>query len=674
MIPQDCVHSAQGSQTLHQTLYEQLGPGYTVIQHLTLPKKLNGSLLWIQYQQQSLFLYLSNSKDRNFSFNKAKNNLKDLVKNSEIVQLLKLQQKLLPKQLKAHKAQLTPFLVLFTNISKNKLNIGIKSLGLYLYGRESLEDGNLAELIYKNLGKPNTAIIHHHIRHIFSPETRLTYNKPLELSELSHCLLDDEQEAAIKSDIFLPKEKRRINNYNLTGINGGTTCGKSEALITRTKLIREIHPENNLLILTINKASTHALKERYSNIAPDDTKTKVLYFNQWCNEQLKMPNNLVYVSEINEIIESLISPRLKKNGISLATFFHELDFIHGRTIFYENEYLKAIQTSQPYHLNKEHYPHIWKSVLTLKSELSIRGWTLWSELPQLLWDSIQKDPFSRESFDHILMDDAHYFPPIAFELIKTMLKPTTGQLFITQDPNQGIINPCMFWQDTGLDLRDHCIRLNHHYKINPTIINAANAFSLNRLPDETDKDIIRDIPQAEENPIPELLHFHSLRDEENRLLNELKKHIQNNTILQDILVITPNDETSRELANLIESTLKITVERLDEHHSHNFHQRNGIGICHFMQAQGLVVPFVFIFGLEQLFESEKNLNTGTNEYQALLIENTRKLSMAMTRANKELTLFMLSENIPEDFISPHINIPTVNTTTNAEVHYLRKSS
>ena len=673
MIPQECVATEPVIQTLYQTLYNQLGPGYKVVQHLNPPSLFKGRLFWIENEHQSLFIAICDKTQGDAGFIQSQApDIKTLLQQSEILSLLKFQQSLLPRQLQTHKARLVPLMIIFPHISQQILNRQVASLGLFLLGHEVLKNLKLGKIIHKLLGRPYSQAVHHYIRHVFSPEVLLAENTNSLPAQLKNYVLDKEQEIAVKADIALPQEKARIHNYNLTGVNGSTSSGKTETLIKRATLINTIHPEQNLLVIGYNKAATENLVKRCAQYQVDNDRTEIFSLNQWCKQQLRPESNLVEIDEISDIINSLIYPRLKKHGISLAIFINELDFIFGRAIFYENDYIKAKHHAQPYHLNKEHYPHIWKAALTLKSELSVRGWKLWSELPQILWETLQKAPVTNQ-YDHILVDDAHLFPPIAFELFKRVLKPKTGQLFITQEPNQGITNPCQLWHDTGLDLRGYSTRLHNYYRINPYILNAANAFYLNRLPDDTDKHILQNLPVTADKPIPELLHFHAKKDEENRLLNEIKKQIQQGTPLVDMLIITAKSETSHYLSRFIEDTLGITVDILDENLSIDQAHRRGLGICHILQAQGLVVPHVFIFGLEEIIENESHLETDTQEHQALLVENTRKITMAMTRARKGLTLFLTAVDIPKPFITPHIRIPTANESSTADIRYLRKA-
>jgi superfamily I DNA/RNA helicase len=51
---------------------------------------------------------------------------------------------------------------------------------------------------------------------------------------------------------------------------------------------------------------------------------------------------------------------------------------------------------------------------------------------------------------------------------------------------------------------------------------------------------------------------------------------------------------------------------------------------------GLEAPIVFLAGLHQLFEEEQSLRLSDEEREALILENTRKVYMAATRAGQRL--------------------------------------
>ena len=671
MIPKDCLSTNPAVQALHQNLYNQLGPEYKVIQRLKNPIKqhagitLDGALFWVKFRQQSLFLYLSDAPSDFFDTTKTDKSIKNrLLNNPEFLALMRFQSSLLSPKLQAHKASLTPFLMMFNNIDNDKINVGIKSLGIYLLGKDGLaSDNGLQKLIKNFIGKPLSATIRHNIRCEFSPELAI-YSHQVDKS-----LLDHEQEIAIKAGMLKPINESHFEHLNLRSVHGDINSGKTETILQRAKLINQSgYFENNqkVLILTPDQASKISLNKRYYSLHPTDKKTEILSLTEWCANLLNSKKELMYEEDILGLVHTTASKDLSKNKISLAIFFQELNFILGRTFFHQNDYLNADRSELNCRLTNKQLKHIWKTLQSIKSELALSNKTLATELPQQLLKSLSSTQSFTDYYDHVLIDDAHLFPPIAFELMRKVIKPKVGQLFISQNPNLRLINTCNLWKETSLDLRGNCTSLIHNYQINPYILNAASSFYLHRLPEAHDRAIHRNLPDVSDNPMPQLLHFHSPRDEKNRLLDKIKKLVHNGTGLQDILLITTRSDSIHCYEKLLSETLDIPVEIANEGNKY----RKGLGICSLSHAHGQVASHVFIVGLQHIYDAERNISKNHGQHKSLIAENTHKLTMAMTCAKKDLTLFITSEVIPTDFISPHIDIPTMNSENYAEVRSL----
>jgi len=58
---------------------------------------------------------------------------------------------------------------------------------------------------------------------------------------------------------------------------------------------------------------------------------------------------------------------------------------------------------------------------------------------------------------------------------------------------------------------------------------------------------------------------------------------------------------------------------------------------------GLESPIVFLVGLHELFEQEQSLRLSDEERETLILENTRKVYMAATRAGQRLVFSYIGE-------------------------------
>lgn len=693
MIPEYAVHASETTKKTHQKLSQMLGNGYKVVQYLNVEspfynqdtnnnkihpskKTASGSLFWIKKGSQSLFIYISNTATDKITIDKnQQDTVRQALSNSaEIKAILQLQQSLLPKGLHAHKAKLIPILMFFPESNNNKIKIGIKSHGLYLQGKESLESAPLLKLLRTHMGMGLSHSVLNHMRRVFSPE--------LILQQQNQPLLDDDQEIALKSELHLPIDARRSENYNLRVLNGVAGSGKTQVLIRRAQLIRTLFPTQKVLILCNNQAIKHSIALQYEALnrkQQRDRKITIAPFLDWCRQRLDISRDIVYEKDVPDILERVIKRHAKENNeasdneLTESTLLREIGFVKDRLIFTESDYLDIKRPEQQDNtLDENQKKNLWRAVMAFNHELTAKNKILWRDIPRLLLESTETGKLL-EHYDHILVDEGQYFAPIHYTLIKKSLKPHGGQLFITFDENQGFLDNRIHIKETGLNLRGHSTRLLQSYRLNPFIMRAAHALHLNRLPEESD-DIFSNSGSINPDKTityrhPELLHFQSDKDEETRLIKEIHNLNKAGITAKDILIITSDSSNAHLLASAIRQNLKLSVD-LPTLSNNN---PDALQVCPLDFATGLERPYVFIIGIHHLFSDDLlSENKKTNESHARLIENTRKLYMGMTRASQKLTLMMVCDDIPEALITSHIKIPTVTHSTENDdnVRYL----
>ena len=696
MIPPQCVDTCPIAQTLYKELNTQLNDSDRVVQCLLSSEALTGVLLWVKHERQSLFIYLANSIEETIDISVAKQSgLNTFLENDQIAALLELQHALLPSKLHTYRAKLAPMLII-NPYDESQQRVVLKTQGLFFFGKSLIKSDALGNIIYKLMGASVSSVVMQQMRSVFSPEviicsgfdeqsSALGLELEPELDKiLNRTLLDDEQELALKVNIL----SRNQDQYNLTGVIGGFHSGKTEVLIHRAKLIKQLEADSKVIIFTANSASQAAIKKRFEQLNKylDEPKThlEIFSFDEWCKQQLRPSEHLIDKTELNKIIKQRLKNHLEANNISAAVFLRELDFIFSRNIFYENDYVSArrfSETDQPEtnqleseQLEEQQLNHIWKALLTLKNELSLRNWLLPSSFSQLLFDKFQVQSPSG-LYDYVLVDDIQYLPPIAFDLFKKILKPETGQLFVSQNPAQSITNACYLWEDVKHEFHDRSTHLHQIYQINPAIINAAHAFYLNRLPNQ---EVLAFLPEkTEAQTLPQLFHFPSKQDEDNRLLNEVNRKIHKGINPKELVIITVTSTEAERLKGLMSETLKTPVELLDEGYYKSHREKNkGLKICTLKQAYGISAPYVYLCGLADLLDTETKISSNENQCHTTLIENTQLLSMAMTRATKELSLFITAAEIPPVFKSPYISTPTAENPNKktSKVSYLHNSA
>ncbi len=672
-LPKYAVAASDVATQLYTHLSSALADDYKIYQHLSTGNLPAGTLFYLQRGRRSLFIFICSEDTQVEDLSQRQDKEILSYKKEALRKILYFQQSLLPKKLQAHTSLLVPFIVILPNSLDAKKQLHLTSHGMHLFGGDALIPQELSTLVSKYMGvsmstyalnymrcrfNPESAISKHHSLHRFDQQTSL---------KLEHFLLSEEQEMALKQDLVLKKEEASPHNYNLRLIHGAAGSGKSLVLLHRAKLLRDLYPKKKILVLTHNKAINHCLKSRYKSLFNSE-ENECHPFMEWCQQQWKWTHSFIHEHQVMDVIEQILKRHLIGTVFTQHSFLREINFIKDRLIFTEVDYLKIKRSGQAHSLSVELRERLWQAVLDFDAELKARHVLLWADLPRLLWRNIQEGSVSLEQYDHILVDEAQYFAPIWFELIKKAIKPKTGQLYMVADPDQGFLNRSLSWRETGIDLRNRTTRLQYNYRSNPLILKIAEEYRLNRLPDEID--YISTIQSCMDLPksvciAPKLLHFQHQNDERNRLLSEVHKLLKKGTPAQDILILDAANFSVRPLLQTIKNSLNQSACILTD----PYWDEKALRLCELEAATGLESPIVFITGLQTLFDNEKRAGIEDRERHALIVENTRKLYMGMTRASCQLILLLTSDRVPKSLQIKEMDIPSSSKTL-ATVRYL----
>ena len=673
-IPNYAVAADDSATQLYTHLSGFLTNNCKINQYLSSNDLPFGTLFRIQKKTRCLFVFICDEK--NLASNNIPLDRQNILhgKAKPLQKLIHFQKSLLPQQLHAHCKLLTPFLIIFPNSLNPNTQFQLESRGIHFYGQEALESNQFLPLVERHLGIPMSSYALDYMRCRFNPESTVSkkqslyVNEPSSSPQIESFLLNSEQEYALKQDLMPNKGN---HPYNLRLIHGPAGSGKSLVLLLRAKLLGKLYPEKKILVLTHNKAINHSLKSRYKNLFGDKNNNRECHpFMEWCLRQWKGTRRFVFEDEVMDVVTQMLMRHLQDNVFSKHLLLREINFVKDRLIFSEADYLKADRSGQSYSLDTDMRQRVWRAILDFDTELESRHILLWADLPRLLWKDFEENNINLETYDHILVDEAQYFAPIWFELIKKSLKPSLGQLFMVADPDQGFLNRQLSWKETGLDLRDRTFRLHRSYRSNPLILKVADEFRFNRIPDETTT-MLPTKPQGKQsnsrNKAPVLLHFHNDKDEQNRLFSEINQLLKNGTAAKDILVLDARNFSARPLLQAMKKTLGQSVCMLTD----PYWDEEALRVCELQAATGIESPIVFIIGLQALFDAENKLGIGDRERHTLMIENTRKLYMGMTRASEKLVLLLNSKHIPKSLKIKEINFPTSNSIKKtAEVRYL----
>ncbi|MCK5919015.1 MAG: UvrD-helicase domain-containing protein [Cocleimonas sp.] len=678
-LPKYAVAADDVATQLYNHLRSTLASGYKITQHLSSKDLPVGTLFCLQQENRSLLVFICSDSSQSHDLSELDTKKILTHKTESLHKLVRFQHSLLPEKLHTHADVLAPLIVILPKGIEANTRLQLTSSGLRLFGHDVLTPPLFLNLVTQYIGISMSNYALEYMRSRFSPESTLSKNHSLHHTknkstpQLEQFLLSNEQEFALKQDLVLKADTDLPHKYNLRLVHGAAGSGKSLILLHRTKLLRELYPDKKILLLTHNKAINHYLRSRYEGLFQHQ-ENECQPFMEWCLRQWKGTRRFVYEDEVMDVVVQMLERHFKGTSFTKNLFLREINFIKDRLIFTEANYLRVDRSGQAYSLNEVMRERLWRALLDFDTILNARHIMLWADLPRQLWRDTQEGKVTIEQYDHVLVDEAQYFAPIWFELIKKSIKPKTGQLFMVADPDQGFLNRHLSWKETGLDLRNRTFRLQKNYRSNPLILKVADEFRFNRIPDETDHMLahksLDGIPPSD-CIAPTLLHFYHKKDEQNRLLSEIHKLLQQGTAARDILILDAGSFNVRPLLQTLKNTLGKPACILTD----PYWNEDALRVCELNSATGIESPIVFITGLQALFNKEHRKGIGDRERHALALENTRKLYMGMTRASKKLVLLLTSDTIPQSLQIKEMAIPTTSPVSSlkkvsASVRYL----
>lgn len=496
------------------------------------------------------------------------------------------------------------------------------------------------------------------LRRAFTPEVVIpdsfTVREPIERhtgAELTSYLLDYRQEFLLKEDLDLSTEGHAtVKDFGIRLINGVAGSGKSLIIIYRARLLRQLFPNISILVMTHNRALIRDLKTRYLELSDDDQGVEWYTFQRWCMSFGKGRSR--WKKRVGEkkkarFIREVWHETLSKTAITELMLWEEIDWYKDRLLFNRKDYLAADRTGRGFALSESMRNRVYDAIEGYNKILKRSRLIDWGDIPRQTWQMIQSGKVEPPVYDVILVDEAQFFAPIWFEIIKSIVKPGTGQLFLVADPSQGFLKRRLSWLASGLEVRGRTHRLNKSYRTTKQILDFATVLYQTRLPEDDEGEHIiepnlRDMPDG---VFPVVIPLTSSQDETTRIVNEIELLVENGVPYGHLLIIQADWKGRNRLIGRLKQMFGedsvVDPGQADD-------CRNQIRVCTLNAATGIESPIVFIAGVNALYEAEQSVRLSEEERAELIRDNTRKLYMACTRAGQRLVLTYSGE-LPDIF-------------------------
>jgi hypothetical protein len=548
--------------------------------------------------------------------------------------------------------ELLPGLILFPNVLQVDLELALDPapVGISRGAKEKLTPATLAAWLETKLGPPLNAMQLDALRRAFTPEvivpTQLTVRKPIErgtTAALSDYLLSYNQEQVLKHDLDLSDEGEAArDNLRLQLVNGVAGSGKSLILLYRARLLRQYFPRKRLLVLTHNRPLMHDLKRRYALLSGDDRGVEWRTFHGWCAKYWpanEPPPQRIGLGERHALVERVWQQHLADTTFSSELLRSEIDWLKDRLITTRQGYLEADRAGRGVALREGMRGRVYDAIHAYQEELQRRGLVDFGDVPRRIWRALLEAPQNFPRYDVVLIDEAQFFAPIWFEIVKRVLAPEYGQLFIVADPTQGFLKRRQSWLASGLNVRGHSQRLEKCYRTTREILAFATRFYQLRLPGDDEAHVTANLELTPHGLPPVVVALRSEQDELLRVVNEVRALLAGGAKLEHILMIHADWQGAQRVLERLQ--MEFGVARVA--HPREGSDPDRMRVCQIDSATGLESPIVFLLGTHRLLEAEGSLRIAEEERAERVRNTTRRLYMAMTRAGQRLVLTYVGE-------------------------------
>jgi superfamily I DNA/RNA helicase len=271
----------------------------------------------------------------------------------------------------------------------------------------------------------------------------------------------------------------------------------------------------------------------------------------------------------------------------------------------------------------------------------------WGDVSRRIWSSIQSGRLQPPAYDVVLVDEAQFFSPLWFEVIRRLVRPDSGHLFAAADPSQGFLRRGGSWKSLGLDVRGKTHRLERSYRTTREILSFAALFYRQRIPQEDaeEETLAPDLVSLPGGAFPEVIPLRAAQEEIARATNEIAVLVERGLPPDHLLALHTDWQG-------VKALIQALCKRLGAGAAADPKERQPGGyvrVTTLNAGTGLEAPVVFLLGLNRLFEAERSLRISDEEREALILDNTRKLYMATTRAGQRLVITYVGA-LPEDFL------------------------
>jgi len=501
--------------------------------------------------------------------------------------------------------------------------------------------GEVVDGLYPHRSKPLTQPQTDAIRSSIDPDLVVDTPGGQELG-----VLDQSQEDCAKVGVFeqvagLTEEEDHIaQRFLVRLVRGVAGSGKTRVLIARAKYLARNHPDWRILVVTFNEPLARRLKQALQGY---EGRVHATNFHQVCKERLTACG--VWTEPITDRVgrvAALLNKRFPdlKNRFDQQFLDAEIGWLKDIGCIELERYLAVPRLGRARPLQREDREQVWSVFEAYQQSLQYRRLMDWEDVPLVTDCYLADGRLDGNQYDAILIDEAQDFAPVWFEVLKKLLNPQTGAIFLTADATQRIYRR-FTWRSLGLEVVGRTKVLSKSYRNTYEILQTA--FELIRH----DEQLLRQLSDEEEvllspeldathmrhGPYPTLRRFDSVAAERLFLVDWIRGQLEAGYAPSEIAVLHRKRwGVEKYLAALRSAGIKaINLKEEDE-----ALPDDAVIVSTIHLAKGLEYGAVYLGQLQELFKPEKFLPS--TEYAEFRTNELRLLFVGLSRARNEVCL------------------------------------
>ena len=403
-----------------------------------------------------------------------------------------------------------------------------------------------------------------------------------------------------------------IRNVSVRLVRGVVGSGKTLVLTQRAQYLAAQYPEWKLAIVSFNDELVANLQSNLRGVK----NIKPFTFHKLCSTLMKTEWRSPTNSE--GWIESHRKDFAELAEVPTSFLAQEITWIKDTGIASRTEYLAAERRGRgrQQRVTREMRERMFDLLEAYNTYLASARIPDWADVPQIILQKMDAGQITPPQYDVVLVDEAQDFAPSWIQVIKRIINPEDGLIFLADDPTQSIYR-YFSWKEKGIPVVGRTQRLRVPYRNTYEIYQLA--FGMVRDDAVLQQNISEEgmLVDAEVNtdgmrhgPRPLLYKFNSFEDESLFLRSSIQGLLQQGYDARQIAVLNRRHRGLSKLQN--------SLKGMD------------VNINTFHAYKGLEFDFVFLVDVQDTFQDL------TDDQE--ISEERRLFYMAITRARQQLTM------------------------------------